>query len=196
MIVVRAVGFPELERALRQRAGQLAEGIRRAVEAATEYVWSDARDTRNWSTFEGAGPRYHGRKIGKRLSVAAKASLYKPNPPPGPLRKLSGRLANSITKRVIGFAGGWRGVVGTAVDYARVHELGGTIQQPPRSYLGHAAGDALRSGRKARRPMSRRTFGARTIHIPARPYLGPALERRRDAVLERLAQPVRFDDGN
>jgi phage gpG-like protein len=195
VITVHASGLPELERTLRQRASALATGIKQAVVAASLDVMSDARDQRNWANFTGGGLRPRRAVPGRRVAVSVKARLYKPLPPPGPLRALSGRLRNSIHQRVVRTATGWKGIVGTNVEYAPPHELGATIHQPPRSYLGHKVGDALRSGRRAKTAMGRRTFGARTIHIPPRPYLGPALERRKEAVLQRLLAPVRFGDG-
>lgn len=79
--------------------------------------------------------------------------------PPGPLRSIHGSagLLGSIAQTVEKRGGDWTGVVGTKKVYGRIHEQGGE------------------AGPRARR-----------VQIPARPYLGPALERKRAEVLEAL----------
>lgn len=115
------------------------------------------------------------------------------------LKRRSGRLSRSIHANPVEISAGAMSVqVGTNVEYARIHELGG--QTKP--HLIKARGRSLRwvdSGGF--------TFSAKTgkvtdgfiyrkeVHhpgskIPARPYLRPALEEKRQAIVERINQAV------
>lgn len=177
MITVRT-NLPSVAKALRGSSQRIRVELRAAIKASTMEVWADARARNNWSAGEA-----------------------RPLPPPGPLRALTGMLLRSIAQRVVATETGARGVVGSNLAYARIHELGGTIQQAARSQLPLAKGALTRAGKKfkgvklfgsrGRQDLGARTFGARTISIPARPYLGPALERRRAAVNERMRGAIR-----
>lgn len=165
MITVRT-NIPSVAKALRGSAAAIRTELRSAIKVATMDVWQDARNRSRWA-----------------------AGNPTPLEPPGPLRALTGMLLRSIAQRVVATQAGARGVVGSNLAYARIHELGGTITQGARTQLPLAKGAKTRKGKKfkgvklfgrrKRVGLSARTFGARTITIPARPYLGPALERRR-----------------
>lgn len=140
-------------------ARELPGALKRAVQLATLLVWSDARSRTNWNEAgHGAGPQLitKGKNKGlpKKLSVRKLAALGHPAPPPGPLRIITGMLLRSIGQRTEAITRGTKGVVGSALVYARIHELGGG-------------------------------------NTGARPYLGPALERRRADVLARISGAVR-----
>lgn len=66
--------------------------------------------------------------------------------------------------------------VGTNSPYGGIHQFGGTIQQPARQATVRfrtVAGRVLFAGRKHKRATERQvSIAARTITMPARPYLG------------------------
>lgn len=86
------------------------------------------------------------------------------------LRVKTGRLRQSMQTFLSDDSGG----VGTNVEYARIHELGGTI--PPHEIRPRRGAALFFGGR----------FASRVMHpgatIPARPYMRPALEDSRDDI--------------
>jgi len=174
VITLESGSLDELAKEFEKRAKRLPNEVRKRVVEATLLVWADARDRANWA----------GRDDPKPLR------------PPGPLRAISGMLMRSIARRVEPTETGAKGIVGTALAYARIHELGGEIAMPARSFLGIAKGAKTGRGRKAKRSISRRSFSAHTIKIPARPYLGPALERKRAKALEIIGSATETVHGN
>lgn len=84
----------------------------------------------------------------------------------------SARLMRSIT-----FVASSRGVeVGTNVVYAAIHQFGGVIRQAARSAVLHfrrMRSGATRFSKPGKASFAqKRTIGARTITMPARPFLG------------------------
>ena len=100
-----------------------------------------------------------------------------PGTPPG---WRTGRLAGSI---VSGRSGSLRRRIGTNLEYARIHETGGTINHPGGTYYGIGAGGRayFMSETKAAQVRQRGGFLGRTkahaINMPKRPYLVPTLAR-------------------
>lgn len=88
------------------------------------------------------------------------------------LRVKTGRLRQSMQTFVAG--DGSRGGVGTNVEYARIHEFGGTT--PPHEIRPRRMAALFFGGR----------FASRAQHpgatVPARPYMRPALEDSRDDI--------------
>jgi phage gpG-like protein len=114
-----------------------------------------------------------------------------PGTPPG---TRTGRLRNSITNTRVG---GLRWQVGTNVEYARIHELGGTINHPGGTpYIVVGPGRAVFiSNKKAAQVQGKGQQVKRTrahiITMPKRPYLVPGLRRAQaDGSLQRV-----FDAG-
>lgn len=65
---------------------------------------------------------------------------------PGSLRRVTGKLAQSLTKEL---RGDYLAVVGATVRYAQIHEKGGTIgprTYPARPYLAPALEDVFETG--------------------------------------------------
>ena len=101
------------------------------------------------------------------------------------LKVRTGRLRSSIgapggegIKTVTITPAGVVGTIGTKVKYARIHEIGGTIHVPditPRNK------SALRFfvGGKA---IFAKRVKAHDVTMPARPYLGPAIDESRDKI--------------
>jgi phage virion morphogenesis protein len=85
----------------------------------------------------------------------------------------SGILKNSITKEVAGNTL----TVGTTVPYAKIHQFGGDIQQAARRQTLAFSKGRFYSREKAsackKKTVDVRfaSIGARTLHIPARPFL-------------------------
>lgn len=68
--------------------------------------------------------------------------------------------------------------VGTNVEYARIHELGGTIKPNRAEWLRfNIPGVGWRS--------------AKEVRIPARPFMGPALEKSLDRIAFLLESAVK-----
>lgn len=117
--------------------------------------------------------------------------------PSGRVRKFGGqtlvntaRLRNSITKEV----GSNDVQVGTSVVYAAIHQLGGDIRQQGRTQVNAHRADGRFLSRAAERRrkkpvvISTAVIGARTIHMPARPFLPDDTSVNRDAILATIAR--------
>lgn len=110
------------------------------------------------------------------------------------LRVQTGRLRQSMQTFIA--VDGLSATVGTNVEYARIHEFGGTTRpheiRPrgialawPMAFIGFGAAKMTKSGRLAKRqPKGARIQFAKVVHhpgavVPARPYMRPALEDSR-----------------
>jgi len=116
-----------------------------------------------------------GRAVGQTQTGRNIYSASTPGTPPG---ARSGRLKNSITSAKVGRM---RYGVGTNLKYARIHELGGTINHPGGTpYIVTANGAVFLSRAKAANLEQRGFWVGKTkphpIKMPRRPYLVPALE--------------------
>ena len=93
--------------------------------------------------------------------------------PPQKLGRVSGRLAGSIVGRVETEGNEVVGLVGTKVIYARIHEFGGTIRAKRAPFLVFKLADG--------------TFRrVKSVTIPARPYLQPAIKWARPRIAQLL----------
>lgn len=118
-----------------------------------------------------------GKEIGgdPRKRNVYKASL--PGTPPG---SRSGMLRNLMTATR---SGPLKRRVGTNLKYARIHELGGTINHPGGTYYTIGAGGKafFLKAERAQQLASQGRFVGRTkphtINMPKRPYMVPTLER-------------------
>lgn len=89
------------------------------------------------------------------------------------LERDTGKLYRSIRTSVRASKGGVTGTLragNSKVLYARIHELGGTIEGNPR----------------LRFKTDRGWFSPRRVQIPARPYLRPAIEEASEALPARM----------
>ena len=103
--------------------------------------------------------------------------------------QMRGRLRGSIAYK----ASNDRVAVGSNVVYAAIHQLGGEIQQPERTQVLAFGGTARKPGKfisRAKAAKSKKAIAvrfanipARTITMPARPYLGLSTQDR-----ERMAK--------
>lgn len=86
------------------------------------------------------------------------------------------RQTNRLYKSISSEASSSEAAVGTNLDYARIHQTGGTITQYPQSrkVKFREVGGRTRFAKKAHKRAFEKpvTFGQRTIVVPARPYLG------------------------
>ena len=90
---------------------------------------------------------------------------YLSGPRPKKLGRVTGQLAQSVNYVVRGN----RGVIGSTLPYARIHEQGGVIVPKKAKWLVFKTADGWRTAMK--------------VTIPARPFLAPALKDARPAVL-------------
>jgi phage gpG-like protein len=86
------------------------------------------------------------------------------------------------------------GEKGTTVEYAAIHEFGGTISHPGgTAYIVTGDGARFISNAKAARfknQKSVRRTRAHSISIPARPFLAPAVEDSRERVANIFAKEL------
>ena len=95
---------------------------------------------------------------------------------------LSGTLMRSIhSSEPFTNSGRWEMRIGTNIEYARIHEYGGTIKAKDKPLLAFRIGGKL--------------ILTKSVQMPARPYLRPAFDSQKDAVVvevgEALADLVR-----
>lgn len=116
---------------------------------------------------------------GQTIVTPGERNQYKASPPGTPPGWRTGRLAESIET---GKRGHLRYGIGTNVEYARIHELGGTINHPGGTfYTMGAKGAVFLSEAGADRVRQRGGFVGETrphpINMPRRPFLVPTLRR-------------------
>lgn len=88
------------------------------------------------------------------------------------------RVTNRLYQSITGDSGADYALVGSNLEYARIHQLGGTIEKAARQQTIYQSWDARRDRFDARfRAKARSNFardveiGAHQITVPARPYL-------------------------
>lgn len=105
------------------------------------------------------------------------------------LQQRTGRLANSITagprteeKGVISRT------VGTNVEYARIHELGGTIDHPGGTpyFLDRATGMAVFVAKTSEYAAGLPVTQAHPIHMPERSFLRSSLKELEPVIRQRI----------
>lgn len=108
----------------------------------------------------------------------------------------TGNLRRSLHTEVIEASRGDAAAkVGTNVEYARIQEFGGTVKHPGgtpylfTSFAHHGGVTFLR--KDGRYPRGTRFTRPHKIRIPARPYLYPALEAKRSAVVREIGVALR-----
>ncbi len=124
----------------------------------------------------------------QRHLTGVSATVDKSRRFPGTGTKHGGRLRGSITYKVLKTLKNIGLRVGTNVEYAAIHEFGGTIIQKvtrkQRFFLGLTKGIWLREGHTL------------VIRIPKRPYVWPAwIKRKKDVVRilqKAIMAPIRF----
>jgi phage gpG-like protein len=119
---------------------------------------------------------------GMRLSMLhAEAQSKKRFNTPGNLHVGTGRLRNSINSSVVQEGDTYVGSLGTNVVYGQIHEYGGVIRPITSPYLKFKTLDG-------------RWHSVRSVNIPARPFIRPAieenLERIRDIIINSITQEV------
>lgn len=109
--------------------------------------------------------------IGQEVSSRSTED-YLSGPRPKKLGRVSGDLARSVNYKVTGN----RVVIGSNLKYARIHELGGTIKAVNSPFLVFKIG--------------KNWISKRSVVIPARPFLSPALKDSIPAarsIIQRMA---------
>lgn len=86
------------------------------------------------------------------------------------LRRISGMLANSITHKVLAGSTGVEATIGTNLLYGRIHELGGIIRAKNSPFLVFKTEDGM-------------WHRVKSVEMPARPFLMPALLSNEKAIL-------------
>lgn len=121
------------------------------------------------------------------------------------LKVQTGRLRRSITRRVESTSDGINAIAGTNVEYAKIHEYGGTINIPPKQMLIRhrltAKGDLMKQvsnknllrfakkSHKRVREMFAQTQG-HTITMPERSFMRTSLQETKAYAKERLLRAL------
>lgn len=105
------------------------------------------------------------------------------------------RVTNRLYSSITGDSGPDYAAVGSNLAYARIHQLGGTIDMPERQQTIYQAYDARRDRLSAKFRAKRRSnfardvkVGALQVTIPARPYL--YIDQTDRDEIERIAADV------
>lgn len=137
--------------------------------------------------------RYAGKKENRNWLRAAEliATNGLVDRPGGMPRLRTGRLRGSV-----GYERDGDGlIVGAASKYARIHELGGTINHPGGSPFIKILGRLifLKKGSSAALNRGAGVTGPHKITIPARPYIKPSLNTERNNMMAAFAATVRAE---
>jgi phage gpG-like protein len=154
-----------------ERVAEMVAAADRALEATAEFVGREVRKSL----------KQYQNVIGK---TPTGRNVYRSSPPGTPPGWRTGRLARSITTRR---AGALRYQIGTNLEYAAIHEFGGTINHPGgtafmsvgNSRIGavvFVSNKAAKEMEKATGQKLRRT-APHTISMPKRPFLIPTIQR-------------------
>ncbi len=103
----------------------------------------------------------------------------------------SGTLRRSITQRVEVSQGSISARVGTNLEYAAIHEFGGSINVGTRGQMALRGKfvSTKEAMKKKNKPGVTMTFlGAHTVNMPERPYLRPALWLKRPRIFKMLEE--------
>ena len=163
MYSIKLEGVEEVRRRMAHIKGGFAKAIRDALELAARHVQGEAKRQVN------LGGSDH-------------------------LKYVSGNLQRSIVLQMTG--GGLTAVVGTNLVYARIHEYGGVIKpKKPGGFLVFRVETMqsigqYRSSRRKDTTMSNVIF-AKKVTMPARPYLGPAMEIQKANVERTFERRIR-----
>lgn len=120
--------------------------------------------------------------------------LQPPSAPGSPPSVKTGRLAGSITNARVGTL---RWAAGTNVEYARIHEFGGTIAHPGGThyFIGKDGMAVFVSEKKGlQMALEGKKLGRTKPHnitLPARPYLRPSLNNNKKRLSKEVNDRVR-----
>jgi len=186
MIHGKLNGFDVVEQNLIAMAGKCPNAATKAAHAGAMVVMGAAKRE---------GFRTKGDEIGTKKSGAKKyAALGKPIA--GQLTSRTGMLRSSI--QVVDKPAQTAAAVGPSAVYGAIHEFGGTINMPARSWRGGFTRSRKKLSDKQTNLhgyMRRHTRGGYVIHMPARPYMRPALAKHRAEVNRQIIRSLLRDLG-
>lgn len=114
-----------------------------------------------------------GRDVQRAFELSALGGFV--DPPGGSPRLRTGALRRSIDSEVEKDTGD--GIVGSALEYARIHEYGGTINHPGGTPYRFIAGRIVFLRKIIGAGKNTSVTNPHKITIPARPYFRPSVER-------------------
>ena len=189
MITARIEGDEAVVAVFKELGPEFTRVAKKALLSAGE----DVRASSVEDFFRTQGESYeHTFKSGKRKGETT--TKYRALGPPveGILTSRTGALRSSIT---IADEGELSVAIGPTVVYGAIHEFGGDIQQRARSRLASTrlVGKVFKIGKERFRTIQNvkaHTIGGGTIHMPARPYLRPALAKQRGRIIEIIQEAL------
>lgn len=160
--------LPELQEKIRrwQRVGP--ESLKRTLTEAAIIVMNEVQ--RN---------HLNGPKMPRGVGSATNATL----------QMQSGRLQRGIAKDIVVTKNEVRARVGTNVEYAAIHEFGGTIHVASRGQLavkGKFAKTKRAMGARNKKIATLTLLGAHDIHMPERAFLRPSLAKEHPRIFEMI----------
>ena len=157
------------------RRGSLSSEVERYVQWALRHVGGRAADNARWNILTG-----HNMKAIAPLSASLRHNPARRNSTLGPLYD-TGKMQDGIRAEVTGHEMVLK-VIGAHAHLAAIHEYGADFRVSPRTvgHFKHFLGYDSQITRWAR--FAEDT----TVHIPARPFLGPAMEQ---AIKQMSADP-------
>jgi phage gpG-like protein len=157
-----------------KRLNDAIDGPNGGLDAGTQFLAQKSRESMYQSGAQGIPAN----------TPTKRQPASQPGTPPA---VKSARLAGSITNARLGTN---RWAFGTNVEYARIQELGGTIQHPGGTAYLSFGGRAVFVKNANAKPWMRRTQ-PHSITLPPRPYLRPALNNNRETLSRVVNARVR-----
>jgi phage gpG-like protein len=194
MIHGKLNGFDIVEQNLIAMAGKCPNAATKAAHAGAMVVMGAAKREGFRTKGEEIGEREITRGKNKGKKVKQYAALGKPIA--GQLTSRTGMLRSSI--QVIDKPSQTAAAVGPSAVYGAIHEFGGTINMPARSWRGGFTRSRKKLSDKQTNLhgyMRRHTRGGYVIHMPARPYMRPALAKHRAEVNRQIIRSLLRDLG-
>lgn len=153
-------------------------------------IWNGATYYEGWERRAARGLQRAAIFLTGKVKVSMNISSQRgknPSEPGMPPHRDTGALVRSVRYDLMG---PYEARVGAYVPYAAIHEYGGPIFHPGRSVAGRV--QAKGRGRKTKKgyyawKVSGHEIRPYTVHMPARPYLRPALDLFRDDLAELIA---------
>jgi phage gpG-like protein len=195
MIHGKLNGFDIVQHNLANIASRCPLAATKAAHAGAMVVMGAAKREGFRTKGEEIGEREIKRGKNKGKKVKQYAALGKPIA--GQLTSRTGMLRSSI--QVIDKPQQQAAAVGPSAVYGAIHEFGGTINMPARSWRGGFTRSRKKrlSDKQTRLHayVKRHTRGGYVIHMPARPYMRPALAKHRAEVNRQIIRSLLRDLG-
>jgi phage gpG-like protein len=189
MITAKIEGDEAVVAVFREMGPEFTRAAKKGLQRAALAVQASAAD----DFIRHQGEAYeHTFKSGKRKGETITRYAALGPPVEGILTSRTGVLRSSIS---IADEGELAVAIGPTVVYGAIHEFGGDIPQGAWSRLASTrlVGPVFKIGKERFRTVQdvkAHEVSAHTIHMPARPYLRPALAKQRGRIIEIIQEAL------